>query len=98
MIDWWSLGVNLLWIIGAAIILTAYSYHYWIATVSKRRLAQLVETRSFQLASWSGFLLVCLGVLFTSKAVWERVVWVAMTLVIIVNLVMTWRNGRVKGS
>jgi hypothetical protein len=42
MIDWYLVATSGLWILGASILLAAFSYHQWLAGERGRRLARPV--------------------------------------------------------
>jgi hypothetical protein len=79
MIDWIGVVTNGLWITGAAIILAAFSYHYWQAEEASRSLSEQLGRPSFQLALWSGLFLAGLGLAGTSQATWEAIAWMVFT-------------------
>jgi hypothetical protein len=79
MIDWYLVATSALWILGASILLAAFSYHKWAAGERGVRLRDQWHERSWQLASAAGMLLFCLGFgLSEGSRWWERVLWLAL--------------------
>jgi hypothetical protein len=93
MIDWQSLFLNSLWILGLAILLAGFSYYYWLATESERPLRTLLQGRSFQQFAWLGLALVAAGLAGTSQQLWERLIWIFFILYSAVNFVSS-RRGK----
>jgi hypothetical protein len=92
MIDWQSLFLNSLWILGLAILLAAFSYYYWLATESGQSLRALLQSRFFQQFAWLGLGLVAAGLAGTSQQWWERLIWVLFIFYSIFNIVSQWRG------
>ena len=86
MINWQSVIFNSLWILGLAVLLAAFSYHYWVASVSKRPLREQLRQPNFLRLLWVALLLVCLGLVGTSQQTWEMIVWGVMALLALVNI------------
>lgn len=76
MIDWYSLSCNGIWILGASIVLAAFSYHHWLSGETGRTLRRVFEERSWRLSFPTGMLLFCVGwLLAQSDRWWERALW-----------------------
>jgi hypothetical protein len=79
MIDWYLVATSALWILGASILLAAFSYHQWLAGERGLRLRDQWRERSWQLASSGGMLLFCLGFgLSKGSRWWERAMWLVL--------------------
>ena len=86
MIDWYLVATSALWILGASILLAAFSYHQWLAGERGRRLRDQWRERSWQRASAAGMLLFCLGFgLSGGSRWWERVAWLVLATVFAVQ-------------
>jgi hypothetical protein len=82
MIDWYLVATSALWILGASILLAAFSYHQWLAGERGGRLRDQWQERSWRLASAAGMLLVCAGLgLSEGSRWWERIAWFAIAAV-----------------
>jgi hypothetical protein len=92
MIDWQSLFLNSLWILGLAILLAGFSYHYWLATESRQSLRLVLQGRSFQYFAWLGLALVAAGLAGTSQQLWERVIWILFAVYGAINFISNWRR------
>jgi len=87
VIDWFSVFINSFWIVGLAILLAAFSYHNWQAEIENRRLREQLERPSFQRFFWISFTLIGIGLAGTSQRSWETAVWIAFTLLSVVNAI-----------
>lgn len=92
MIDWYVVVVNSFWIAGAAVLLAAFSYHYWIAEQASHRLREQLNQTSFLRSFWLGILLIALGLAGTSSRAWEITVWSVFALLSLVNVVKVVRD------
>lgn len=92
VIDWFSVFINLFWILGSAIILAAFSYHFWLAGEEKRPLRIQLNYASFQKAFWTGVLLISVGLAGTSERLWEIVIWTIFALICFYSLFKLLRN------
>ncbi len=91
MINWLSILINSFWILGLAILLAAFSYHYWQASLKNQQLRVQLNQASFLRSFWFGLTLISIGLAGTSATTWETIIWVGFTLLNLVNLV---RVGR----
>ena len=71
MINWQSLFFNSFWIVGLALLLAAFSYHYWVAQTTQLSLKEQLNTQPFQQLFWLSFVLVGIGLVGTSTTWWE---------------------------
>lgn len=90
MIDWWLVGRNTIWIVGAAIVLASWSYHHWLAATGDAPRAEVFRRRAWVLASGIGAALCCVG-FATSGRWWEVIVWAVLALFAAVR---AWRGVR----
>ncbi len=81
--DWLSLLFNVFWIFGAAVLLAATSYHYWLAQQINRSLREQLNEPSYTRLFWISLLLICIGLAGTGTRVWETAV--CHTLFTIIN-------------
>ena len=94
MIPWWSVFFNALWILGLAVLLAGFGYHYWLAHQEGRRLAQQLQSSAFRQVFWLGLALVGAGLAGTNDGVWELVIWIMVTVYSLFNLVLVRRGLR----
>ena len=95
MIDWYSVAVNALWILGLSILLAAFSYHDWLRRETGRRWKEVSAGPSWRLPFSGGTLLFCLGMgLRRDTAWWERTVWGVLTLWFTWQLIEVYRDAR----
>ena len=88
MIDWRLVATSALWILGASIVLAAFSYHRWAAAERGVRFCEQRRERSWQLCSVGGMLLFCLGFgLSEGIRWWEHILWLGLTVSFALQLV-----------
>ncbi|MCB8951622.1 MAG: hypothetical protein H6650_06360 [Ardenticatenales bacterium] len=86
MTFWRTITANAFWLMGLAIMVASFSYHYWQAVALGQPFRQQRRTTSFRASAWSGLVLVCLGMGATSSRTWEAAVWYALTLLSLLNI------------
>ncbi|MBK8986050.1 MAG: hypothetical protein IPM39_08210 [Chloroflexi bacterium] len=86
MINWFSVFINSFWIVGLALLLAAFSYHYWLAGDSQRPLRTQLDAPSFLKPFWLGMALVGIGLAGTSQPLWETGIWTFFALLSLYNL------------
>ncbi len=75
MVDWTSLAFNGLWVLGAAVILAAFSLSCYDAQRRTERLRTRLAEPGFQLWLLVGLVLISLGIALIGPRWWERVLW-----------------------
>lgn len=75
MVDWISLAFNGLWVLGAAVILSAFSLAYHEAQRRGERLRARLSTPGFRARLLSGLTLVSLGAALLGLHWWDRLLW-----------------------
>ncbi len=93
MINWLSLILNIFWIVGAAILLAAFSFHHFLARQNERSLRSELEKASFSRWFWLGLLFICIGLAGTSNQWWETAVWAIFILISLFNLTQITRQA-----
>jgi len=86
VINWFSVFINLFWILGLAVILASFSFHYWLAGEEKRPLKAQFNQPAFQKPFWVGILLISIGLAGTSEQLWEIGIWTIFALICMYNL------------
>ena len=94
VINWPSVIINSFWIIGLAILLAAFSYHYWLANEENRRLRDQLNHPAFQQWYWLSLVFVGIGLAGTSQKTWEMAIWIIFTLFSVVNTARAHRSLR----
>jgi len=87
-----SVLFNSFWIVGLALLLAAFSYHYDRAQRLNRPLRTQLRASSFTLAAWTSTALVGIGLAGTSSRAWESVLWIAFTIYGITYAFGAWRT------
>jgi len=77
VIDWWFVGRNAIWIAGAAVVLSSWSYHHWLAATGVAPRPDVFRRSAWLLASGIGGALFCIG-LATLSRWWEAILWAAL--------------------
>jgi hypothetical protein len=93
-----SVIANSFWIVGLALLLAAFSYHYDAAQRQGRALRRQLQQRSFTLAAWLSATLVSIGLAGTSDRLWESAIWLAFTIYGIANFAAAWRSTENDGA
>ena len=75
MVEWISLAFNGLWVLGAAIILAAFSVSCYEAQRLDERLRARLAAPGFQVPLALGLLLISLGMAMLGRRWWERALW-----------------------
>jgi hypothetical protein len=73
MIDWVLVIANSFWIAGAAIILAALSYYYWLAQQRREALRHVFGGREFQQFLLMGLILIGIGLAGTSRNTFQAI-------------------------
>ena len=80
LIDWRLVGFSALWIVGLSIILAALSFGDYVAAQQRVRLRVVLAWPGYRAAINSGLVLFCLGLLGSSRAWWEQLLWAALVI------------------
>jgi hypothetical protein len=75
VIDWWGLVHNALWVVGLAALLATGSVTSYQAQRAGVRLWQKLTEPGLQMPFVAGMVMVCLGLLFSSRAWWQQALW-----------------------
>lgn len=85
VIDWYNIWANAIWIMGLAILLATVSGGRWLAQRQDCYLKQILKRPNFQVAIWTGFLLISLALLLLADIWWERLIWSVYCLIFLKN-------------
>ena len=95
MINWYGVLTNALWIIGAAILLTAFSWSFYAASLARNGWRAQLASSGFTLATSTAMALIALGLGFQrGSALWQSAIWFALALAFAVVAWMAWRERR----
>lgn len=86
-----SVAANSLWIVGLAILLAAFSYHYDRAQRRQRSLREQLAEPSFATVAWLATVLIAAGLAATSTRLWETIIWILFAAISVANAVGAWR-------
>jgi len=75
MVEWASLALNGLWVLGVAMILAAFSLSYYEAQRRGEQLWARLAAPGLRLPLAFGLLLISLGRALLGSRWWERVLW-----------------------
>jgi len=92
VIDWKVVWTNGLWILGTAVLLGTFSYSYWLSQTESASLAEIHQQPPFSRLFYVGFVLVLLGLVFTSSRWWETAVWLLFIGWATFNLIVSLQN------
>jgi multisubunit Na+/H+ antiporter MnhB subunit len=98
MVDWGSLAFNGLWVLGASVILAAFSISSYEAQRRGEPLRVRLTAPSFQLWLLVGLVLISLGAALIGPRWWERVLWGMLCATSAWQLWVVWRTRRSRDS
>jgi DMSO/TMAO reductase YedYZ heme-binding membrane subunit len=98
MIDWLNVLYNFLWILGLAVLLTAFSLAYWLVGLEARPLRQGLSEPPFRLAIAAGIVLFALGLMLIVTPWWYKIGWIGIIALSAWEGLAAWRDwpGRSK--
>ena len=85
-----SLFLNSCWILGLALLLASFSYHYQQAITRETSLMEQLRHKSFVGVAWISLVLVGVGAVGTSQDTWEAVLWILLTAYALWQAVTVW--------
>jgi len=74
-----------LWIAGLSLALAAWSWAAWRRRMERTAWREALERVGTRRALGAGFVLFCAGMALSSRAWWERIVWIGLALASIVE-------------
>lgn len=80
MIDVWGVASNSIWIGGLVLLLAVLSRAHWTASREEQKLRAVLRCVPTERAMDLGWFLFCVGLACTSRALWERIVWILLGL------------------
>lgn len=92
MIDFWGVWINSFWITGLTVLLATYSYCDWMASQQDCKLSTITQKFIPSLFLNLGLLLFCLGLLGTSNSWLERLGWLIMLILILLQIALSIRE------
>ena len=94
LIDVPRLLFNTLWVLGMSIIVAALSLRQFEAKTEGIRFREALQAYSFQMPLWIGLLLITIGFAGNANVLWERLTWLALTILNGVQLFIVFREYR----
>ena len=94
MIDWVNVFFNVLWILGAAVILAALSFYQYDAQRRGERLRVRLAASDFQAWLSIGLVLISLSLALIGPRWWERVLWGLLCVMSAWQLWGAWREWK----
>ena len=91
MIDVWGVVANGVWILGLAVLLAAFSWASWVASVERGRVRTVLGRPGARRALGLGLVLFCAGLAATGRTWWERALWALLS---VLFAVQAWLAGR----
>ncbi len=77
-IDWWGVEGAAAWVLGLAMVLSAWSVSYYRSSVEGRRVCRVLGEPSHRLVINFGMTLVCLGLAGSAGALGEGILWLGL--------------------
>jgi hypothetical protein len=94
LIDWRMVGFASLWILGLAVILSVFGFVDYHAKAGGRRFRDELRKSIYQAWINIGLVLFCLGLLGSSDAWWESVLWGLLAAAFLVFGIRSFREWR----
>jgi hypothetical protein len=94
MIDWTNVFFNVLWVLGAAVILAALSFYQYDAQRRRERLRVRLAAPDFQAWLSVGLLLISLSLALIGPRWWERVLWALLCAMSAWQFWVAWREWK----
>ena len=89
MINWYNLAANSLWIFALALALATISFARWEARSTGAKLGETLNLPGWQTPLNIAGVLFCGGLAATSDVTWERVLWLVLGVLFLVQVVMS---------
>lgn len=91
LIDWPGVARNALWILGLSIVLAAWSYASWWASMRRIKMRHALGLPLFQTPFAVGLILFCASLAWSSARWWERGLWIVLGVAFVWQAVTGWR-------
>lgn len=83
-IPWGKVLSNFVWILGAAVILAAFSYHEFLARIQKAKRIEVFKRDSFKKPFLLGTILIAVGISASSHQLWLNAFFGIVALLLII--------------
>jgi len=83
-IQWGKVFANFVWILGSALILTALSYHEFLAHIQKAKRSEVFKRDSFKKPILLGTIFIAAGVSASAHQLWLTVVFGIAALLLLI--------------
>ena len=94
LIDWYTVGVSTLWIVGLAQLLATLSFAHGLTVGQAKSMRQILSELPFRLSITAGIVLFALGMLLSAEAIWEKIGWGVVIALAVWDGVVGWRAAR----
>lgn len=88
MIDWTSLLLNSLWILGLSLALGTLSYGSWQASVTQHNTWSILKGSGYLISFSLAALLFCVGLAGTSDTIWEIIIWSILAVLFLIQMLV----------
>jgi len=93
LIDWPGVARNALWILGLSIVLAAWSYTSWWASMRRIKMRHALGLPRFQAPFAVGLILFCASLAWSSTRWWERGLWIVLGVAFLWQAMAGWREA-----
>jgi tellurite resistance protein TehA-like permease len=83
-IPWGKVFSNFIWILGAAVILAAFSYHEFLAYTEKAKRIEVFKRDSFKKSLLLGAILIAAGISASAHKLWLTLIFGIAALLLII--------------
>ena len=92
MVDWLSLSISTLWILGLSLLLATISIAYWASEKENKPCRHVLSQSAFHLSAMAGVFLFAFGILLTVSSWWERAGWAAVLILALIEGGSAWKD------
>jgi len=92
MIDWYNLISNAFWVFGCSVVLATLSYTSWEASTQTSSFRELIQQQKIQIPLNIGGVLFAIGLAGTTQNMWQKILWVILSLNFLIQIIIVSRN------
>jgi mannose/fructose/N-acetylgalactosamine-specific phosphotransferase system component IIC len=87
MIDWYNLITNAFWVFGCSVVLATLSYTSWEASTQTSSFREIIRQQKIQIPLNIGGVLFAIGLVGTTQIMWQKILWVILSLGFLIQII-----------
>jgi hypothetical protein len=95
MIDWYSVGLGALWIMGLGLVTAGLSLANFIGCTQICKFGQALKMPACRMMIGLGLVLFCLGLAGSVSTLWEHLLWAVLALIFALQ---SWRMRKISNQ